>query len=338
MSKAKLHEYCQKYRLQNPQYFTTNVPPLFTSIVILGVGLSKPQEFLSRESHSTKKKAENDAAEVALNAIEKFDGDLFDNPALVKPTLRTDDLVSSIWKAVEASNTGIFSDKIWVPVEYLLLFSGVRSALNRIDQKHKWDTSSAFDCLLEALFTKKQNFLQVQTRNTQVLICKVAEFTPESAEQSQQVLKHSCVTHDQATSTSFIVLPASEVRAPFEVNITFISESNEGSNDVQRMVKMFDMMSAQLNIAGNLAISRPLFITAEQRGDGKQVSSSPSVLLSAPDDLEVRPVAGQKATVGQPRLFMQHQDIRGQLRLCFIILYVIYVLHLCSSNVSFDGK
>ena len=339
MSKAKLHEYCQKYRLQNPQYFTTNVPPLFTSIVILGLGLSKPQEFLSRESHSTKKKAENDAAEVALNAIEKFDGDLFDNPALVKPTLRTDDLVSSIWKAVEASNTGIFSDKIWVPVEYLLLFSGVRSALNRIDQKHKWDTPLAFDCLLEALFTKKQNFLQVQTRNTRVLICKVAEFTVESAEQSQQVLKHSCVTHDQAAFTSFIVLPASEVRAPYEVSITFISESNaERSNDVLRMVKMFNMISAQLNIAGNFAISRPLFITAEQRGDGKQLSSTLPVLLSSPDDLEVRPAAGQKATVGQPRLFTQHQDTRGQFRFCFIEFHIIYLLQLCSSNVLFDGK
>lgn len=337
MSKAKLHEYCQKYRLQNPQYFTTNVPPLFTSIVILGLGLSKPQEFLSRESHSTKKKAENDAAEVALNAIEKFDGDLFDNPAAVKPTLRTDDLVSSIWKAVEASNTGMFSDKIWVPVEYLLLFSGVRSALNRIDQKHKWDTSLAFDCLLEALFTKKQNFLQVQTRNTRVLICRVAEFSLEPAEQSQQVLKPNCATVDKANFTSFIVLPASEIRAPYEVNITFFPESNdEGSKDAQRMVKMFDMMNAQLNIAGNFAISRPLFITAEQRGGGKQLPPSPAVLLSTPDDLEVRPATGQKAAVGQPRLFMQHQDIRGHWRIASVVLHFISSFQLCYFSVLFD--
>ena len=312
MSKAKLHEYCQKYRLQNPQYFTTNVPPLFTSIVILGLGLSKPHEFLSKESHSTKKKAENDAAEVALDAIEKFDGDLFDNPALVKTALRTDDLVSSIWKAVEASNSGIFSDKLWVPVEYLLLFTGVRSALNRIDLKYKWDTASAFSCLLEALFTPKQNFLRVQTKDTRVLLCKIVEFTVPTAEESQQALKPNRVSYDHTITSSFIVLPASDSGAPYEVNITFAPESNdEGSNHAKRLLNMFDRMSTQLNMAGNFAISRPLFIAAEQRVDGKLLSTSQSEALSSPENLEVR-LSAQKTNIVQPRLFIQHQDMMGQ--------------------------
>ena len=51
---------------------------------------------------------------------------------------------------------------------------------------------------------------------------------------------------------------------------------------------MFDRMSTQLNMAGNFAISRPLFIAAEQRVDGKLLSASQSETLSSPENLEVR--------------------------------------------------
>ena len=65
MSKSNLNLYCQKSRIPTPAYSTTkNGEDLFCSTVTVN-----EESYVSVQGHSTKKEAENDAAEVALQSL-----------------------------------------------------------------------------------------------------------------------------------------------------------------------------------------------------------------------------------------------------------------------------
>ena len=108
-SKQRLFEYCQKSKISPPQFVTTGSGTSFSSAVVVQrvEVVEECQTFYSREVHTTKKKAENDSAEVALEFV---------NARPVKPlvgdaklTSGSDigDLIVTIEKAVNSCRPGI---------------------------------------------------------------------------------------------------------------------------------------------------------------------------------------------------------------------------------------
>jgi hypothetical protein len=341
MFKSKLTEYCQKLKIPNPQ-FTASGPPLAysSSVSIHVVGeLDAPRTFQSREIHTTKKKAENDVSEVALNAMSNtrmIPSDLpVDFSTVAEEDLR--DLVESIIKVVFAFHQGIFSSQNLVPIEYFLLFAGVQSALNRVNPTNRKNSLQAYSYLLKALSSPLQTVLALKTEGSRLFARKILHTSQEATAGDGNVADSQVNTGNrlqQSGTFQFVVIPASESTVPYEVRVDVSVSGDSDCGDSNsttdadtdhgyRILNCFTAMSTALQAKGNLTISAPLYNpSAEKYFENltqlfpvEKKEQSLNVDIETCSDIIPKdaspPIKKTHSQLLKPRLFMQYSNPNG---------------------------
>ena len=297
MTKQKLYEYCQKNRITSPQFVTTGQGVVFSSAVVVQCldNAEDCRTFYSKEVHTSKKKAENDAAEVALDVIGAQALKSATTSAAQPSTASTlEDFLRSVAKIVKGARPGIFDQQASVPVEFLLLYSGVQSALNRIDLSFRKNAIGAYSYLLKALYSPLQDFLILEEINNEIFV-KKASCDPIDSRISWRGLRAKFRVSD---SIKFIVIPSSPSKKPYETSVDICSGRNKrysnndannndnknynensnncktdsSGNDIEnemmteglKYVQAFSAIKKTLNISGSVAITAPIYTSTLQ--------------------------------------------------------------------------
>ena len=276
MTKQKLFEYCQKNRISSPQFVTTGQGVIFSSAVVVQCleNAEDCQTFYSKEAHTSKKKAENDAAEVALEVINAQIAQCTANSVgkeSFQPSFES--FLQTISKVVNSARSGIFDRQAKVPAEFLILFSGIQSALNRIDQSFRKDPLGAYSYLLKALYSPLQDFLRVERNSDDQIFVSRISFNSISGTTSWR----SPVAQSKLGDTlKFILIPSSLNKKPYEISVNTSfgrneccktknkvnneSDSTEDENDGgSKCVRALSAVKKALNVSGSVAISAPIF-------------------------------------------------------------------------------
>ena len=272
MSKQKLFEYCQKYKVAPPQFVTTGQGIIFSSAVVVQCldTVDDCQTFYSRETHQSKKKSENDAAEVALETINiAVAKTLPAMDAKVAAAATLTDFLKTLLKAVNNAHPGVFENHAVIPANYLLLFTGVHSALNRIDASYRKDSSGAYLYLLTALDSSVQNFLNVHKNESGTFVSKIADDPAIRAPwRSFRTQKLESVQ----SSIRFVLIPAASDMLPYEINADFQIEHSENDSENEnetedeiskkiglKIVQALYVVQKALKIPGETTFTTPLF-------------------------------------------------------------------------------
>ena len=280
MTKQKLFEYCQKNRISSPQFVTTGQGVIFSSAVVVQCleNAEDCQTFYSKESHTSKKKAENDAAEVALEVINAKIAQCTANSVGKESALSSiESFLQTVSKVVNSARPGIFDRQALVPAEFLILFSGIQSALNRIDPSFRKDALGAYSYLLNALYSPLQDFLRVEKNsNDEVFVSKISYNSIYGTTSWRSSIAQSKLSD----TLKFILIPSSPNKKPYEISIDTTYERNEShttnnqrdladeKNDDadnerreggSKCVKALLAVKKALNISGSVAISVPIF-------------------------------------------------------------------------------
>ena len=344
MFKSKLYEHCQRNRLLAP-IFTTTGSKEFSSTVTIELctfsndeRLTHHSTFQSRESYSSKKKAEDDAAEVALAAANNLsiEGTTAINPS-VNTNASMEDLFESIAKAVNLLNSNNFLIEESMPAECLLLFGGVQSALNRINPIHRKNSEKSLSCLLEALESPLQKVITLEQDGAKYLLRNKLAKSSHDSEMKPTLTE--CQTRRELQKNdigTFVVIPSAENETPYEVQfaLTSVSSSAEhiGSDGI-RMMEAFTAMYTAMKTSFNFSISTPLFIptgenyeknlsqlfngdnpTEHSAADGTRIHA----LQRTEDSKDISP-----SQVVKPRLLIKHNQNRGMTASYKALLYKI---------------
>ena len=305
MTKQKLFEYCQKNRISSPQFVTTGQGVIFSSAVVVQCleNAEDCQTFYSKEAHTSKKKAENDAAEVALEVINAKIAQCTANSVGKESVLPSiESFLQTISKVVNSARPGIFDRQAKVPAEFLILFSGIQSALNRIDQSFRKDSLGAYSYLLKALYSPLQDFLRVERNSDDQIFVSKVSFNSINGTTSWR----SSVAQSKLGDTlKFILIPSSLDKKPYEVSVDTSFERNEccktnneinnGSDSSEyendggsKCVRALSAIKKALNISGSVAISAPIFTSTM-----KSYSTGLSKIFCGEDSVEkIDDVAG----------------------------------------------
>ena len=306
-------------------YFTTTGSKEFSSTLM--IQLKCPENamaqilkiFESRESHSSKKKAEDDVAEVALAALNDLYKLNVEGTTAIKPSTKADssldDLFESIAKAVNLLNTNDFLTEESMPAECLLLFGGVQSALNRINPIHRKDSKRSFSCLLEALESPLQKIVAIERDGEKYLLrSNLATSSPNSEKKPT-----STGSHLKRTDVGrFVVIPSAEDEIPYEVQFSLSSASSStehNGGDGIRMMEAFAAMYTALKTSSNFSISTPLFIPT-----GENYKNNLSKLFNGANLKESNRTEDSKdissSQIVKPRLLIKHNQNRGTITSC----------------------
>lgn len=277
MFKSKLNEFCQRKGLEVPLYETTGLPLLFSCNVSINC-TNMPEiesgllSFCSKESHTNKKKAESDAAEVALAFF--LCGTTTNNTKNDTPTVESNlskedsdsaDLISAVKKAANFSCRGLLNGQYGAPAEVLLLFPPVQSALKRIDSSFRKDAVGAYNYLLKSLASPLQTLLDLEIQSDRVLvrIKSPAEDKKYRKPFSDRTLKEDYSKAIDAKVIQYVIIPAS--KPAFEVQIdlnvrTEEIEKDEGKSDIdiedgEKLLRAYSALFSGLNTTTNAAIS-----------------------------------------------------------------------------------
>jgi hypothetical protein len=342
MFKSKLSEYCQKHKLPNPQFSSTGPPLAYSSSVSINIigELDASRTFQSRETHTTKKKAENDVSEVALNAICNIRMVTSNHPVdpntIAEENLQ--DLVESIIKVVFAFHQGIFNSQNLVPIEYFLLFAGVQSSLNRVNPTNRKNCLQAYSYLLKALSSPSQTVLALERGGSRFFARKLLHCNHNTSAAHGSVgdsLLNNGNVLQQSGVFQFVVIPASESTVPYEVQIDVSGDSGvsecgdvNGTTDADaghgsRILNCFTAMATALHTKGNLAISAPLYnpsaekyqenlaqLFRKEKKEEKFTVDLKGCSEVVPKDISV-PFNKTHSQVLKPRLFLQHRTQNG---------------------------
>lgn len=361
MFKSKLSEYCQKNKIPNPQFTCTGLPLAYSSSVLINIAseLDASQTFQSRETHTTKKKAENDASEVAFNAI--FDTKMLPSNLSVDPNTvaaeNLQDLIESIIKVVFAFHRGIFSSQNLVPVEYILLFAGVQSALNRVNPTNRKNCLQAYSYLLKALSSPLQTVLALETEGSRHFVRKIIQNSQDITALDGTVGDSEVNNGNklqQARMFQFVVIPASESTAPYEVHVDVSGDSECGvlyNSDAEidhgsRILNCFTAMSSALQADGNLSISAPLYNPSAEKYhenldqlfpiEKSEHNCAVDLKISSETVLEDLSSTIKKthSQLLKPRLFMQYRNPNG----VYYILLMYLLIHGCCALPLFSHQ
>lgn len=343
MFKSKLSEYCQKNKLPIPQFTCSGIPLAYSSSVLINfVGeLDSPRAFQSRETHTTKKKAENDASEVALNDLSNIKiarSDLpFDPNTVAAEDLQ--DLVESIIKAVFVFPQGMFNAQNLVPVEYFLLYAGVQSALSRVNPTNRKNVSQAYSYLVKALSSPLQTVLALVPVGpllfTRKLFNASQDYTAGLESATDADVNNGTMLQQRALF-QFVVIPSAGTLAPYEVQVDVSGHSAGGERDTDhgsRLLNCFKAMSSALRAEGNLTISAPLFNPSavkyyenlSQLFAVETIRQKPSDSDDSSDLVPQNSSSPKKSYSQQlkPRLFMECRNTNGIYSIYFLVLRAI---------------
>jgi hypothetical protein len=152
--KAKLHEWCVARRARaNYCIGSVSSPtPLFLCVLDVLLSDGTLHSFKPSKGNTSKKKAENDAAQLALEALldERNEGEDY---AMILTAMS-----DAIRSPCRNANTAVIDILIeafelfdgWIPAEYFLVFQGVRAAITRTDKSSRRDNNKCLNLLTEA--------------------------------------------------------------------------------------------------------------------------------------------------------------------------------------------
>lgn len=338
MFKSKLSEYCQKHKLPTPQFTCSGLPLAYSSSVLINIvgELDVPRTFQSRETHTTKKKAENDVSEVALNAI--YNTKMLQSNLPVDPDTVAEgdlqDLVESIIKVVFAFHQGIFSAQNLVPVEYFLLFAGVQSALNRVNPTNRKNCLQAYSYLLKALSSPLQTVLALESEGSRLFARKLLNSNQDATAIDGGIVDSQVNNGNrlqQGGIFQFVVIPASGSTVPYEVQIDVsngsvcgdINSTDGDTGHGSRILNCFTAMSDVLQAEGNLTISSPLYNPSAEKYYENLAQLLPmerneqnhSIDIESHSEVFPRDVSSPfmktHTQLLKPRLFMQYRNPIG---------------------------
>lgn len=246
--RSRLHELAQR-RAYTLVYDTvasdtaTLQSPAFTCTVKITKGTADVAVFTPPAPQGSKKKAAEEAAEVALRALEGEEGGQRTAPAPVVAATSSSSSSSSgggssssrlvldaIRKAVTTAAPGLFNNLRTggVPLECLLLYQPVTSALNRVDSRHYHDPAKGYRTLAATL-SAPPSPLQVTTRSSRSSrsVTVVGDTTSPFADGASSMWRMNLAQRTRSeqyraaltgSTTRVVVLPA-DGRAPYEVDL-----------------------------------------------------------------------------------------------------------------------
>jgi hypothetical protein len=323
--RSRLHELAQR-RAYTLVYDTvasdtaTLQSPAFTCTVKITKGTADVAVFTPPAPQGSKKKAAEEAAEVALRALEGEEGGQRTAPAPVVAATSSSSSSSSsgggggsssrlvldaIRKAVTTAAPGLFNNLRTggVPLECLLLYQPVTSALNRVDSRHYHDPARGYRTLAAALAAPPSP-LQVTTRSSSreegggssSSITVVGDTTSPFADGASSMWRTNLAQRTRseqyraaltASTARVVVLPA-DGRAPYEVDLpvddpaAYVAMGLEGAKLGAAFDAVTSFFRAHTGHPG--AFSAPLYVPPQVMGGPPcpPARAPPSSLLMPP--------------------------------------------------------
>ena len=210
MSKAKINEWCTTRRA-HAMYNTfqlDNPTPLFICELVIQMSDRTVQSFRPPKGNTSKKKAENDAAELALQTLKEEIKNEYEDYAMILKSIS-----DAIRKPTRGGNIAAVEFLIeafelfdgWVPVTDFLIFQGVRSNVIRADALARKDNMKCLNQLNAACnafvlndprinsetfdMNIVRSSIMIEKRNMQYFVRRINPVNDEEMEMLQTYIK-----------------------------------------------------------------------------------------------------------------------------------------------------